>query len=76
MKFSTHPTRDRVSGTAKILCQAIDNGFCQRNKAIQSGACAVGSALLDKKAIESENYELTENARILMASINEYRAAS
>lgn len=40
---------------------------------IKSGALAVGvgSALLDKKAIEMENYDqLTENAKILMESIS------
>ena len=45
---------------------------------LKAGACAVGvgSALLDKRAIEEEDYnKLTENARILMSSIAEYRAA-
>ena len=40
---------------------------------IKAGACAVGlgTALLDKKAIENENYTtLTENASIIMNSIN------
>lgn len=40
---------------------------------IKAGACAVGlgSALLDKKAIETENYsKLTENALTIMNSIN------
>lgn len=40
---------------------------------LKAGACAVGvgSALLDKEAIEKENYnKLTENARIIMESIN------
>ncbi len=40
---------------------------------LKAGACAVGvgSALLDKRAIDEENYsQLTENARILMNSIN------
>ncbi|HOI28324.1 MAG TPA: bifunctional 4-hydroxy-2-oxoglutarate aldolase/2-dehydro-3-deoxy-phosphogluconate aldolase [Melioribacteraceae bacterium] len=40
---------------------------------LRAGACAVGvgSALLDKEAIEKENYnKLTENARIIMESIN------
>ncbi len=40
---------------------------------IRAGACAVGlgSALLDKKAIETENYQkLTENAAAIMKSIN------
>lgn len=44
---------------------------------LKSGACAVGvgSALLDKKAIESGNYQvLTENAKILMSSINKVRS--
>jgi 2-dehydro-3-deoxyphosphogluconate aldolase/(4S)-4-hydroxy-2-oxoglutarate aldolase len=39
---------------------------------IKVGACAVGvgSALLDKKAIDSGNYKLlTENAEIIMNSI-------
>jgi 2-dehydro-3-deoxyphosphogluconate aldolase/(4S)-4-hydroxy-2-oxoglutarate aldolase len=39
---------------------------------IKAGACAVGigSALLDKKAIEEENYsKLTENAKIFNQSI-------
>ncbi len=39
---------------------------------LKAGACAVGvgTALLDKKAIASENYKaLTENAKILMESI-------
>jgi len=41
---------------------------------IKAGACAVGigSALLDKKAIEEENYsKLTENAKIIMKNISE-----
>lgn len=41
---------------------------------LKSGACAVGigSALLDKEAIKSENYsKLTDNARLIMKSINE-----
>lgn len=45
---------------------------------LKAGACAVGigSALLDKKAIENEEYgALTENAKIVMNSINEYRAS-
>ncbi|MHB8581616.1 MAG: bifunctional 4-hydroxy-2-oxoglutarate aldolase/2-dehydro-3-deoxy-phosphogluconate aldolase [Ignavibacteriaceae bacterium] len=40
---------------------------------IKSGACAVGvgSALLEKKAIDEENYsQLTENAKTLIHSIN------
>jgi 2-dehydro-3-deoxyphosphogluconate aldolase/(4S)-4-hydroxy-2-oxoglutarate aldolase len=40
---------------------------------IKAGACAVGlgSALLDKKAIETGNYQkLTENALTIMNSIN------
>jgi len=40
---------------------------------LKIGACAVGvgSALLDKKAVEEENYNLlTQNAEKLMASIN------
>lgn len=40
---------------------------------LKAGACAVGvgSALLDKEAIEKENYDkLTENARMIMESIN------
>ena len=44
---------------------------------LRSGACAVGvgSALLDKKAIEAENYEvLTENAKVLIESINKARS--
>jgi 2-dehydro-3-deoxyphosphogluconate aldolase/(4S)-4-hydroxy-2-oxoglutarate aldolase len=44
---------------------------------LKAGACAVGvgTALLDKNAIASENYQiLTENAKILMGSINEARA--
>ena len=44
---------------------------------LKSGACAVGvgSALLDKKAIESGNYQvLTENAKTLMGSINKVRS--
>jgi 2-dehydro-3-deoxyphosphogluconate aldolase/(4S)-4-hydroxy-2-oxoglutarate aldolase len=39
---------------------------------IKAGACAVGvgTALLDKKAIENENYNLlTDNARLIMSSI-------
>jgi len=43
---------------------------------LKAGACAVGvgSALLDKKAIESGNYEvLTENAKVLMESIDRVR---
>jgi 2-dehydro-3-deoxyphosphogluconate aldolase/(4S)-4-hydroxy-2-oxoglutarate aldolase len=41
---------------------------------LKAGACAVGvgSALLDKKAISSGNYQvLTENAKILMESIRQ-----
>jgi 2-dehydro-3-deoxyphosphogluconate aldolase/(4S)-4-hydroxy-2-oxoglutarate aldolase len=41
---------------------------------LKAGACAVGigSALLDKEAIKSENYsKLTDNARLIMKSINE-----
>ncbi len=41
---------------------------------IKAGACAVGigSALLDNKAIKEENYNiLTENALLMMKSINE-----
>lgn len=41
---------------------------------LNAGACAVGigSALLDKEAIKSENYsKLTDNARLIMKSINE-----
>ena len=44
---------------------------------IKAGACAVGvgTALLDKKAIASENYYvLTENAKILMESIRQAMA--
>ena len=40
---------------------------------IKAGACAVGigSALLDNKAIQEENYlKLTENAKVIMNSIN------
>ena len=40
------------------------------------GACAVGigSALLDKEEIQTESYaKLTDNAKVLMNSINEYR---
>lgn len=43
---------------------------------LEAGACAVGvgSALLNKKAIEESNYAvLTKNARILMESINKAR---
>ncbi len=43
---------------------------------LKAGACAVGvgTALLDKKAIEAENYKaLTENAIILMESIADAR---
>ena len=43
---------------------------------LKAGACAVGvgTALLDKKAIASENYRvLTENARVLMESIAKAR---
>jgi len=41
---------------------------------LKAGACAVGigSALLDKEAIQNEKYEkLTENAKLVMKSINE-----
>ena len=41
---------------------------------LNAGACAVGigSALLDNEAIKSENYsKLTDNARLIMKSINE-----
>jgi 2-dehydro-3-deoxyphosphogluconate aldolase / (4S)-4-hydroxy-2-oxoglutarate aldolase len=41
---------------------------------LKAGACAVGigSALLDKEAIKSEKYsKLTDNARLIMKSINE-----
>jgi 2-dehydro-3-deoxyphosphogluconate aldolase/(4S)-4-hydroxy-2-oxoglutarate aldolase len=41
---------------------------------LKAGACAVGigSALLDKKAIQENNYsKLTENARIIMKSISD-----
>ncbi len=41
---------------------------------LNAGACAVGigSALLDKEAIKTENYsKLTDNARLIMKSINE-----
>ena len=44
---------------------------------LKAGACAVGvgSALLDKKAIETGNYKvLTENAEVLMESINKARS--
>ncbi len=44
---------------------------------LKAGACAVGigGALLDKKAIEGGNYKvLTENARILMKSLNDARS--
>lgn len=40
---------------------------------LKAGACAVGigSALLDEKAIKEENYlKLTENAKVIMDSIN------
>jgi 2-dehydro-3-deoxyphosphogluconate aldolase/(4S)-4-hydroxy-2-oxoglutarate aldolase len=40
---------------------------------LKAGACAVGvgSALLDKDAIEKENYsKLTDNAKIIMDSIS------
>ncbi len=43
---------------------------------IKAGACAVGigTALLDKNAIASENYQvLTDNAKILMESISKAR---
>jgi 2-dehydro-3-deoxyphosphogluconate aldolase/(4S)-4-hydroxy-2-oxoglutarate aldolase len=43
---------------------------------LAAGACAVGvgSALLDKQAIADENYsQLTENAELLIDSINSYR---
>ena len=43
---------------------------------LKAGACAVaiGTALLDKKAIEAENYaQLTENARIMNESIAKAR---
>ena len=43
---------------------------------LKAGACAVGvgSALLDKKAILSENYQaLTDNAKLLMESIGNAR---
>lgn len=43
---------------------------------LKAGACAVGvgTALLDKKAIASENYQvLTDNAKILMESIAKAR---
>jgi len=45
---------------------------------LKAGACAVGigTALLDKKAIEAENYaQLTENAKILCESIAKGRAS-
>ena len=44
---------------------------------LKAGACAVGvgTALLDKKAIASEDYKtLTANAKILMESINKAKA--
>lgn len=44
---------------------------------LKAGACAVGvgSALLDKKAIEEEDYsKLTENAKALIKSIESYRS--
>ncbi len=44
---------------------------------LEAGACAVGvgTALLDKKAIASEDYKtLTANAKILMESINKAKA--
>ncbi len=44
---------------------------------LKAGACTVGvgSALLNKKAIETGNYEvLTENAKVLMGSINKARS--
>lgn len=44
---------------------------------LKAGACAVGigSALLDKKVIEEENYTLlSENARVLMDSIKKARS--
>jgi 2-dehydro-3-deoxyphosphogluconate aldolase/(4S)-4-hydroxy-2-oxoglutarate aldolase len=43
---------------------------------LKVGACAVGvgGALLDSKAIADNNFAvITENAKILMASINNYR---
>ncbi|HEY9166724.1 MAG TPA: bifunctional 4-hydroxy-2-oxoglutarate aldolase/2-dehydro-3-deoxy-phosphogluconate aldolase [Candidatus Kryptonia bacterium] len=45
---------------------------------LKAGACAVGvgSALLDKKAIDGEDYgQLTENARTLMSSIAQFRSS-
>lgn len=45
---------------------------------LKAGACAVGvgSALLDKKAIDEEDYgRLTENARTLMNSIAQFRSS-
>jgi 2-dehydro-3-deoxyphosphogluconate aldolase/(4S)-4-hydroxy-2-oxoglutarate aldolase len=44
---------------------------------LEAGACAVGvgSALLDKKALTENNYsKLTENAEILINSIESYRS--
>ncbi len=44
---------------------------------LKAGACAVGvgSALLDKKAIDEEDYsKLTENAKVLIKSIESYRS--
>ena len=42
-----------------------------------ASAVGIGSALLDKKAIAEERYDqLTENARTLMRSIQEYRQSS
>jgi len=41
---------------------------------LKAGACAVGigSALLDKKAIQDDNYsKLTENAKLIMKNIND-----
>lgn len=46
---------------------------------LKAGACAVGvgSALLDKIAIANEDYKvLTENAKTLMNSINQFRSKS
>jgi 2-dehydro-3-deoxyphosphogluconate aldolase/(4S)-4-hydroxy-2-oxoglutarate aldolase len=45
---------------------------------LRAGACAVGvgTALLDKSAIASENYQiLTENAKVLMNSISKARTS-
>jgi len=48
--------------------------MCIRDR-IKVGACAVGlgTALLDKKAIQEENYKkLSDNAAVVMKNINNY----